>query len=514
MKGYRLYCPDIRDVIETKHVKFDESKTGINWTESMEYSDSQHNIWTNEHQEHDITANYDACSTITKDENTHCTEEDRRLNTGTENGEPSENEINTSVESIIAESRTDSTDNPLRRPRKIVRNPFGRKGKPKPDIELNFMEVVEPKTVEKALQQPESPYWQQAMKEELDSLQKRGTWEITDLPPGKNAINSKWVFKIKTNPKETIERFKARLVAKGFSQRKDIDFNETYYSECDYWCIRILLIISQNAGWVNHHIDVNNAYLYEDLAEDIYMKFPPGIDETSNEDGKILRLLRPIYVLRQSARNWNNKLYSVLEEQGCRRLESCTCIYSYNQDALIAVYVDDLAVFAKNQETLDKIESKLKGIFEVKNLGTITYFLGVEMKYDNDSVILSQKKYATSILENFRMDECAPVATPLDPSLPMFKEDCPKTKEERDKMKNVPYRELIGSLLYLSGNTRPDITFSVTKLAQFSGDPGPKHWAAAKHLLRYLKGTLSRLLLYKRGDSNLKVYSDADWASD
>ncbi|UYV65700.1 hypothetical protein LAZ67_3005179 [Cordylochernes scorpioides] len=105
--------------------------------------------------------------------------------------------------------------------------------------------------------------------------------------------------------------------------------------------------------------------------------------------------------------------------------------------------------------------------------------------------------------------------TPLDPAIILSKIDCPHTQAEIDRMSNIPYKELIGALLYLSNCTRPDISFATSKLSQFCANPGKKHWEAAKHVLRYLSGTIDLELSYVKGNNNkVAMFTDADYGSD
>ncbi|UYV63745.1 K02A2.6-like, partial [Cordylochernes scorpioides] len=362
-RGYRLWCPESQKVIETKHVRFDESKIGLEWTKIVEETEPEryNHVWL------EPETNYD---------------------------NDLENELPSNLDSVGVE---DALPQPSTS-KNIVRNPYGRKGKPR--VELNFSDVTEPQSFEEAVQSPEAMYWRKAMEGELRVLQERGTWELSTLPPGKKPISSRWVYKVKTNESGNVERFKARLVAR--------------------------------------------------------------------------------------------------------------------DKAIIAVYVDDLALFGESEEISRNIEQKIIERFRVKKLGAIRNFLGVQIDYpDEETVILSQSTYVKSILQKFNMIECRPVSTPLDISFPISKEDCPTYEEEKERMKAIPYRELIGSLLYLANCTRPDLMFSVTRLAQFASNPGRRHWQAAKHILRYLHGSINLSLVYRRTDSNdVCAYSDADWASD
>ncbi|UYV79131.1 hypothetical protein LAZ67_17001199 [Cordylochernes scorpioides] len=276
----------------------------------------------------------------------------------------------------------------------------------------------------------------------------------------------------------------------------------------------MIFALTINKNWYNRHLDVDNAYMYGELNEEIYMSPPDGSNDEKCE-GKVLKLNRPIYGLRQSGLEWYCTLDKALEDIGFRRLAACNYLYTFEDKAVIAVYVDDLALFTESEGILTNIEEKIREKFKIKNLGPIKYFLGVEISYpDENTIILSQGKYTMSILERFNMMECRGVSTPLDNSIPITKKDCPTTDKEKDEIKHVPYRELIGSLLYLANSSRPDMTFAVTKLAQFFSNPGERHWQAAKHILRYIQATKNVSLIYKRGSDDILAFSDSDWAND
>ncbi|UYV78302.1 K02A2.6-like, partial [Cordylochernes scorpioides] len=245
-RGYRLWCPGSQKVIETKHVRFDESKIGLEWTKRDEETEPEryNHVWL------EPETNYD---------------------------NDLENELPSNLDSVGVE---DTLPQPSTS-KNIVRNPYGRKGKPR--VELNFLDVTEPQSFEEAVQSPEAMYWRKAMEDELRVLQERGTWELSTLPPGKKPISSRWVYKVKTNESGNVERFKARLVARGFSQKQGIDFQETYAPVISLAVIRVLITLSLNMKWYNRHLDVDNAYLYGDLEEEIYMLLPEGVERKDNE---------------------------------------------------------------------------------------------------------------------------------------------------------------------------------------------------------------------------------------
>ncbi|UYV73291.1 hypothetical protein LAZ67_10002537 [Cordylochernes scorpioides] len=461
-KGYRLWDNDSKQVFITKHARFDENKGKV-----LPPRDP------------DLQQGYDSQLEV-----------------------PSTSE----VKDIVG----GSSENTLSlRSREIERKTLNLA-----NVELNLCEVSEPQTFEETVCSPVSDLWKNAMQEELNCLEERQTWVITNLPKNKKVIGNRWVFKIKGDSKGKVSKFKARLVAKGYSQTPDIDFNQTYAPVANFGIIRMLLVLTQNAGWVNRHLDINNAYLYGELHEELYMALPPGVKFQDSKD-KVLRLLKPIYGLKQAAFCWNTTLNQFLEKVGFSKIPSCNCIFVLHDRAIIAIYVDDLAIFAVDQNTLDEIEDKIIQDFQIKSLGPITFFLCVEINYGKESLSLNQRHYIQTLLQRYNMFEVRKVCTPLDPAIILSKIDCPHTQAEIDQMSNIPYKELIGALLYLSNCTRPDISFATSKLSQFCANPGKKHWEAAKHVLRYLSGTIDLELSYVKGNNNkVAMFTDADYGSD
>ena len=156
------------------------------------------------------------------------------------------------------------------------------------------------------------------MKEELHALNSHNTWSVVKLPPGKKAVGSKWIYKIKFHSDGSIERHKARLVARGFTQTYAVDYKETFAPVAKMNTVRVLLSVAINKGWSLYQMDVKNAFLHGDLEEEVYMKLPPGHPQ-HNEDGMVCRLHKSIYGLKQSPRAWFAKLSFVLEGAGFQR---------------------------------------------------------------------------------------------------------------------------------------------------------------------------------------------------
>lgn len=183
---------------------------------------------------------------------------------------------------------------------------------------------------------------------------------------------------------------------------------------------------------------------------------------------------------------------------------------------ILVVYVDDIIVATNREDKYNELKEELVKEFKVNDLGTLHYCLGIEFKQDptTKSVTIHQRKYIKKILQDFGMEESKPMKTPLDGNTKLSIEDAPKTNEEINEMKNVPYQSLIGALIYLVVLTRPDIAYTISVLSQFNVNPGRMHWAAAKRVLRYLRTTSDHGLTFKKTQDNLTRFVDADWAGD
>lgn len=375
----------------------------------------------------------------------------------------------------------------------------------------------EPVTVRQALNGSDKIKWQAAMDDEYRSLIENKTWDLVQLPNGCKAISNKWVFKQKTDSNGNVIRYKARVVVKGCSQREGIDFVETFSPVVRYSSIRLLIAITVKFALQIEQMDVVTAFLHGDIKETIYMKQPEGFDDNS---GKVCRLKKALYGLKQASRQWNIKLNEVLLKAGFNRCKSDACIYHRrNGDSIVivAVYVDDLLIFFNNIEWKDQLKSILKQNFKMKDLGSAANVLGIHIDYDQKKGVikLDQRKYTEAILRKFRMFDCDPVKLPKDPNQKLTKEMSPANDTEYKQMDSVPYQEAVGSILYLTQCTRPDVAFPIAVMSQFNNNPGKAHWTAVKRIFRYLKGTLELKLVFAKDSKydDLCCYSDSDWAS-
>ncbi|XP_059073404.1 uncharacterized mitochondrial protein AtMg00810-like [Cryptomeria japonica] len=173
---------------------------------------------------------------------------------------------------------------------------------------------------------------------------------------------------------------------------------------------------------------------------------------------------------------------------------------------ILVLYVDDLLITGEDN-LIDKCKKDLVAEFDMKDMGLLHYFLGLEIIQNKDHIFLSQKKYISDILNRFGMVDCKPLATPMETNLHKLKDEA----ENSEPADVTLFRQIIGSLMYLV-NTRPDICYATNVLSHFMCEPKQIHLVAAKHILRYLKGTSDLGLKYDKTEIQLQGYSDSDWA--
>lgn len=365
----------------------------------------------------------------------------------------------------------------------------------------------EPKTYKEALKSKESHSWMEAMKEELDSINANQTWELTELPLGRKAIGSKWVYKHKRDESGKIIRHKARLVAQGFSQKYGVDYNEVFAPVARSTTLRLLLSVSGKRKYIVNHYDIKTAFLNGKLTEEIYMKQPPGFEKGD----KVFKLRKSLYGLKQSARVWNQTLHDALTKNGCRQNETDRCLYVKKLNGkviYVLIHVDDLLVATNDREFMDVLMNQVGKCFELKNLGEVRHYLGIDIKRENGKFLISQGSYIDSIIEEAKLADAKISKFPLDTGY--YKQ------EGKILPSNDEYRKLIGMLLYLTTHTRPDIAASVSILSKRVEKPRENDLVEVKRVIRYLKGTRN-LVLQLNGnklEEDLHAYSDANWAED
>ncbi|GJV07573.1 ribonuclease H-like domain, reverse transcriptase, RNA-dependent DNA polymerase [Tanacetum coccineum] len=522
-KAYRLFDPTTQRVCVSRDVKFKENETW-DWKDYIGEHTNDEPEWTNfnigdpevtnEHPDQETQPNEDDnefpdnnddddYASPTRDSPSHSqtphtpstrsSEVNSQVtpNTSTQSYYQSDHD---SIQIIDSPSHFDHT--PLRGFRTLK------------DLYENTEELLlvedEPKNYKEASSDQK---WIEAMKVELDSINRNNTWELTTLPKGHKAIGLKWVFKTKKDANGNIIKHKARLVAKGYIQQHGIDFEEVFAPVARMETIRLLLAIAANNKWEVHHLDVKSAFLHGDLKEEVYVTQPEGFIKRQ-DNGKVYRLIKALYGLRQAPRAWNIKLDNTLKSLDFKKCALEQAIYtkkSKDSILLIGVYVDDLIITGTPKKEIDKFKAQMEEKFEMSDLGLLAYYLGIEVTQTNGDISIKQSAYASKILKEAGMIDCNETLIPMDPGTRLTK------ITEGTMVNSTEYRSLIGCLRYLL-HTRPDLSYSVGLLSRFMQEPREQHMKAIRQVLRYVKGTKDHGITYKHnGGNKIHGYSDSSY---
>ena len=349
--------------------------------------------------------------------------------------------------------------------------------------------------------------WIEAMDDEINAIKKNKTWDLVDLPEGKEVIGVKWVYKTKSNAEGKIERHKARLVVKGYKHKHGIDYEETFAPVARMETVRAVLSIVAQNKWKVYHMDVKSTFLNGVLMEEVYVEQPLGYEKKGQEH-KVCKLKKALYGLKQAPRAWYSRIDSYLLENGFEKCEEEPTLYIKEKDGkllIFVLYVDDLIFTGNDDYLIENFKTVMKDEFEMTDMGLVRYFLGIEVEQGEKGIFISQEKYVNQVLERFNMQECKVAITPTVMGLKLSKNDSSKDFDPS------LYKSIVGSLMYLT-TTRPDIMHVVSLISRFMEKPKEAHWQAAKRILRYVKGTKRFGILYTASEnSELVGYTDNDW---
>ncbi|GJR70776.1 putative ribonuclease H-like domain-containing protein [Tanacetum coccineum] len=329
-----------------------------------------------------------------------------------------------------------------------------------------FLSQKEPKKVIQAL---EDPSWVEAMQEELLQFKLQKVWTLVDLPNGKRAIGTKWVFRNKKDERGIVVRNKARLVAQGYTQEEGIDYDEVFA-----------------------HVTRIEAISFED----------PYFPE------KVYKVEKALYGLHQAPRAWYETLSTYLIENGFRRgtIDKNLFINKDKGDILLVhVYVDDIIFGSIKKSLCDEFEGLMHKRIPMSSMRELTFFLGLQVQQKEDGIFISQDKYA-KILKKFEFATMKTTNTPIETNKALVKD------EEAEAVDVHLYRSMIGSLMYLT-TSRPAIMFAVCACARFQVTLKMSHLHAVKRIFRYLKGQPKLGLWYLRDSPfDLEAFLDSDYA--
>ncbi|GJY88873.1 putative ribonuclease H-like domain-containing protein, partial [Tanacetum coccineum] len=292
---------------------------------------------------------------------------------------------------------------------------------------------------------------------------------LVDLPNGKRAIGTKWVFRNKKDEKGIVVRNKARLVAQGYTQEERIDYDEVFAHVARIEAIRLFLAYASFIGFIVYQMDVKSAFLYGTIEEGVYLCQPPSFEDPQFPD-KVYKVEKALYGLHQALRAWYETLSTYLLENGFRR------------------------------GTIDK------NLFIKKDKGELTFFLGLKAKQKDNGIFISQDKYVVDILKKFDFVTVKTASTPIETNKALLKD------KEAENMDVHLYISMIGSLMCLTAS-RPDIMFAVCACARFQVTPKVSHLHAVKRIFRYLKFQPKLGLWYPRDSPfDLVAFLDSDYA--
>ncbi|KAG8381639.1 hypothetical protein BUALT_Bualt06G0142500 [Buddleja alternifolia] len=376
----------------------------------------------------------------------------------------------------------------------------------------------DPLNYNEALADIDADRWITAMKSELESMYSNNVWELVEAPEGIKPIGCKWVYKRKRGMDGKVETFKARLVAKGYTQIEGIDYDETFSPVAMFKSIRILLSIAAHYDYEIWQMDVKTAFLNGNLQEEIYMIQPDGF-VVENQEHMVCKLKKSIYGLKQASRSWNIRFNEAVKSFGFEQLPDEPCVYKRHHEKVImflVLYVDDILLIGNDVGTLSAVKIWLSNQFDMKDLGEASYVLGIKLLRDrkNKMLGLSQAAYIDKILARYNMADSKKGSLPFRHGIQLSREQCPKTPKEEEHMRNVPYASAVGSLMYVMLCTRPDICYAVGMVSRYQSNPGPEHWVAVKHILKYLRRTRDYMLVYQSEELLPMGYSDSDFQSD
>jgi hypothetical protein len=528
-KAYRIYILPLRKVVVSRDVRFEEDKAFARSLESrggveddaellVAVSEGAQPQWLGT----PVSGVTGSPCTASGSQSEHVQSDGAQTSEGVQNS--GSQSVEASLEAITLGQRdltSPLTTSGKRRPRwfqETLKEAIENVGEPKSQIRqrrppirlgaylalVTTIRDIEPQTFAQA---KDHLVWREAMVEEYDSIVRNDVCDVVPRPVGKSVVTSKWLYKTKIAADGSVEKHKARFVARGFSQIEGVDYDEAFAPIARYTSIRTIIAIATKLDWRIHQMDVKTAFLNGFIEEEVYIEQPQGF-EVSDRDTHVCLLRKALYGLKQAPRAWYPRIDTYLLQMGFEKSDADPNLYFIirGEDTLILIlYVDDLFITGA-EDLIAECKLGLASEFEMSDIGLMHYFLGMEVWQEEGHIFLGQGKYASNILSRFQMEDCRPMSTPMITNWKKL------NALDSQLVDATTYRQLIGSLMYLV-NTRPDICFAVNTLSQYMVEPRSVHMVGAKHILRYVAGTVDFGLDYVRGDGvRLVGYTDSDWA--
>jgi transposase InsO family protein len=388
---------------------------------------------------------------------------------------------------------------------------------------------VDPRSWAHALTYPDAAEWKAATHAEMDSIRQMGVLKLLkNVPSGYNIIGTRFVYKLKRTATGAIDKYNARLVAQGFSQEYGVDYLDTFSPVTTLVTFRYVLILAVTFGLTCYHLDVKTAFLNSVLSEELYIRLPIGF---AIDNCQYARLIKSLYGLKQGARDWYLLSHRTLLafDKRIRRSLVDPCLYFLVDIenaliVLISVHVDDYVIATSQPKFYQKFLTFMKSKFTVADLGPLTFALGVHINWakTGDKVTLSQERDIKDLMIKHGLVNSKSAATPMEIRVP----DAKPNEMNSPSLPDVPYRSLVGSLMWIARNSRPDILYAMGYYSRFNNCYTIELFNGLKRVLRFLHTTIELGLSFVRPAGvtlrslasdfhvDISVYTDSDWAGD
>lgn len=367
-------------------------------------------------------------------------------------------------------------------------------------------------TYTQAMASPDRAAWLTAMQEEFDAFKRHSVGTLVDAPPQANVLGGMWVFTRKRDEFNRVCRFKARWVVFGNHQIKGLDYNNTHASVGMTDSLRILFSIAAANRMKVCQFDIVTAFLNGDIGDVVYSRQVTGFVHPTHPH-RVWLLNKSLYGTRQAARRWQQHFNKTASKFNLKPSPSDSAVYVCKDQLgllILHLHVDDSMVFASSTEVMERFKTFIHGEYDLKWTDKPTLYLGIRITTSDDGsfIGINQSHYIESTLERFAMTNSKPVKSPL-PHKTILN---PGSDEDIKAAADLPYQSLVGCLGWIASTTRPDIAYAVSQLGRFNSAWTSAHWIAAKHVLRYLRGTQDLSLTYSAGPLTLNAFSDSDFS--
>lgn len=365
-------------------------------------------------------------------------------------------------------------------------------------------------------------FWMAPMVKEYQTLLDKGVWDLVDLPDGERCIDAMWVYDLKLDGAGNIVKPKARLVARGDSMIAGVDFDSSWAMVARMESVRVVMSVAAVLHLTLKQWDFSAAYLNGVLDRPMYMRQPKGFVKGGME-GKVCLLKRPLYGMVQAGHIWYKMLEKGYEELGFHASKADPCVRTRidgDKYTVTTTHTDDVLSASSSKEEALRVMKEFADKWDLKDVDELQLLLGLTVeRFDNGDVGITQTAYFEKVLRHFGFWDLSPLSTPLPPHTQVHANAAPLSEADIAFMKDKPFRPVLGTLIWGSSGTRPDISFACGALGHIQSRPNPEHWRLLVGVCRYVRGTLDYGILYRSLDvdgpgKGLKPlgYVDADWA--